>query len=146
MEAAIVSALTTSTISISSAPPERPATSCSSVFFVPRTVPTTLQPRFRYSRATASPRPRDAPMINAELGDEAGMAISMCWASARQGEVEPKWAELLKRSFRSASAKPRGGDKSVLIVPITKALAPGALRGVGRHPSTQGDFGFVVKP
>jgi hypothetical protein len=42
--------------------------------------------------------------------------------------------------------KAEGGDKSVLIVPITKALAPGALRGVGRHPSTQGDFGFVVKP
>ncbi len=48
----------------------------------------------------------------------------MCWASARQGEVEPKWAELLKRSFPLGQRKAEGGDKSVLIVPITKALAP----------------------
>lgn len=119
MEAAIVSALTTSTISISSAPPERPATSCSSDFFVPRTVPTTLQPRFRYSCATASQRPRDAPMINAEL-----VMKRHVLGERTSGRSRTQMGRALEAVIPLGQRKAEGGDKSVLIVPITKALAP----------------------
>ena len=61
--AAMLSLSSTSSFSMWTRPGYSSTRSCSWVLAMPRTVPTTVQPRFKNSVAIPSPRPRDAPAM-----------------------------------------------------------------------------------